>query len=411
MFDKNYLMPQDALDRVLDALSEIHPEYENTGLENAYNRVLAKDIFSQEDLPGFDRSTVDGYAVASSDTFGAKETMPAYLQLTHEIFMGDEPDFALAKGTTAKIPTGGMLPKGADAVVMLEHVQIASGGLIEILRSVPLYENVIRRGDDISASSLVLEKGKRLKPQDVGALAGIGITEIKVFKKPIVSIISTGDEIVSASEKLKPGHVRDINSYTLSGLIQKYGGIPKRLGIFRDDYSTIRDALSQALAESDMVLLTGGTSAGTKDMTSSIINDIGSPGVLFHGVSIKPGKPMIGAVVNNKAVFGLPGHPAATVVCFNIFIRPVLSKICGMPESTIESGILRAVMSKSIASSAGREDHVRVSLEVKDGVLYAAPVLGKSGLITTLVKADGIVVIPGSKLGLQAGEETIVRMF
>ncbi|MDX9714189.1 MAG: molybdopterin molybdotransferase MoeA [Dissulfurispiraceae bacterium] len=411
MFDKDYLMSDNALARVFDALSTKYPEKEISGLEAAYDRVLAQDIISKEDLPGFDRSTVDGYAVASSDTFGAKETMPAYLQMSHEVFMGDEPDFTLAKGAAAKIPTGGMLPKGADAVVMLEHVQDAAGGLIEVLRSVSLYENVIRRGDDITASSLVLDKGRRLKPQDVGALAGIGITEVEVFKQPVVSIISTGDEIVPASESLKPGQIRDINSYTLSGLIRRHGGMPKRMGIFKDDYNTIRNAMASALAESDMVLLTGGTSAGTKDMTSEIINDIGSPGVLFHGVSIKPGKPMIGAVVNNTAVFGLPGHPAATVVCFNIFIKPVLRRICGMLDNTVESGTVRAVMSKSIASAAGREDHIRVSLELKGGVLYAAPVLGKSGLITTLVKADGIVIIPGPKLGLQAGEETIVRMF
>jgi molybdopterin molybdotransferase len=249
----------------------------------------------------------------------------------------------------------------------------------------------------------------------MGALAGLGITEIDVFRKPVVSIISTGDEIVPADSPLKLGQVRDINSFTLSGLISEHGGIPVKKGIFKDDYDVIKDAVEGALQDSDMVLISGGTSAGTKDMTAQIINDIaqiyGGSGVLFHGVSIKPGKPMIGGVVNNKPILGLPGHPAATHVCFDLFIRPVMARLCGLDSRKNFTKTIKAKMAKNMASAAGREDHIRVYLEEKNGELSAIPVLGKSGLITTLVKADGIVIIPQNKLGLDVGEEVMVKLF
>jgi molybdopterin molybdotransferase len=242
-------------------------------------------------------------------------------------------------------------------------------------------------------------------------MAGLGITEIEVFRRPVVSIISTGDEIVSASGAVKPGQVRDINSYTLWGLIREHGGVPVKRGIYVDDYEVLKKAVADALRDADVVLITGGTSAGAKDMTSALINGMGTPGVLFHGVSLKPGKPMIGGVVGRKALFGLPGHPAAVAVCFDLFIRPVLDRLCGRSAVEPFTKTVRATMAKRIASSAGREDHVRVSLELRDGRWVAVPVLGKSGLITTLVKADGVVVIPGGRLGLDEGDEVEVKLF
>lgn len=412
MFDKNYLLPSDASARVLDALSGVAPVVEKVALEESYGRVTASDIAAPEDLPGFSRSTVDGYAVQAADTFGARETSPAYLTLIREeVHMGRAPSFSLAKGQAASIPTGGMLPSGADAVVMLEHVAAVSADMIEVLRPAAPHENVITRGEDVRTGEVVIAKGHLLRPQDVGAMAGLGITEVEVFMKPVVSIISTGDEIVPASSPVRPGQVRDINSYTLWGLIREHGGIPVRRGIFSDDFDVLERALSEALGDSDVVLITGGTSAGAKDMTSALINGMGAPGVLFHGVSLKPGKPMIGGVVGRKAVFGLPGHPAAVAVCFNLFIRPVLQTLCGLVPRAPQHRTVVATMLKRVASSAGREDHVRVSLDLRDGRWFAAPVLGKSGLITTLVKADGVVVIPAGRLGLDEGDEVEVTLF
>lgn len=415
MFDKNYLLPAVALERILAAISEGCLSTERLKIEECYGYIIAADVIAPEDLPAFSRSTVDGYALNSRDTFGAKENSPAYIAVKHEIFMGTVPDFKLGIAEAAKIPTGGMLPDGADAVLMLEHAQMISEDMIEVMRSVAPNENVIQNGEDIKKGETILTKGHRLRAQDIGALAGLGITEIDVFRKPVVSIISTGDEIVPASSPLKLGQVRDINSFTLSGLISEYGGIPVKKGIFKDDYNVIKDAMEGALQDSDMVLISGGTSAGTKDMTAQIINDIariyGSSGVLFHGVSLKPGKPMIGGVVNNKPILGLPGHPAATVVCFDLFIKPLMERLGGLNSRKNFVKTIKAKMAKSMASAAGREDHIRVYLKEKEGELLAIPVLGKSGLITTLVRADGIVVIPQNKPGLDAGEEVVVRLF
>src|SRR5208283_929642 len=325
--------------------------------------------------------------------------------------MGEAPNFDLPMGIASKMPTGGMLPEGANAVVMLEHVQQGSGGILEILRPVAPGDNVIRRGEDIGKGAEVLHKGRMLRAQDIGALAGIGITFIEVFKKPVLSLISTGDEIVSAGSHVLMGQVRDINSFTLAGLVKSHGGILLKKGIFRDDYGIIKEATEESLENSDMVLISGGTSAGIKDMTAAIIDDIGKPGVLFHGVALKPGKPMIGGVVNGKPVLGLPGHPAATVVCFDLFVKPILDKLRGLGNKTYHIRSVKAKMAKNIASAAGREDYIRVYVEEKEGVHFAFPVLGKSGLITTLVNADGVVVISQARLGLDAGEEVTVRLF
>ncbi|MFO0752174.1 MAG: gephyrin-like molybdotransferase Glp [Thermodesulfovibrionales bacterium] len=411
MLDKSYLLPAEALNRVLSAVPERQGKTERLKIEECYGRILASSVAAPEDLPAFARSTVDGYAVRSSDTFGARESLPAYLSITGEVFMGAAPGFSVGKGEGAKIPTGGMLPSGADAVVMLEHAETVSGDTIEVMKPAAPHENVIRSGEDVEKGMLVLTRGRLLRPQDIGALAGLGITETDVFAKPVVALISTGDEIVPPDRAVRPGQVRDINSFTLAGLIRDHGGAPIKKGIFSDEYGAIRGAVEEALAEADMVLISGGTSAGVKDMTSTIIDDSGKPGVLFHGVSLKPGKPMIGGVVGGTPVFGLPGHPAAAVVCFDLFILPLLERLNGLDTGRCFPGTVRAQMAKSIASSAGREDHIRVALEWRDGALLALPVLGKSGLITTLVKADGTVVIPPGKPGLDAGEEVAVRLF
>jgi molybdopterin molybdotransferase len=389
------------------------PPESNLPIENSYGMIISRDIISPEDLPPFNRSTVDGFAVNSADTFGATESFPSYLTVKAEILMGEAPAFDLKKGEVAKIATGGMLPGGANSVVMLEHTQKVDEKMIEVVKPVAPFENVIQAGEDAKKDELVLKGGRRLRPQDIGALAGLGITDLWVYEKPRVSIISTGDEIVPAKKPIKPGQVRDINSYTLSGLILNAGGIPIKKGIFSDEYNIIRDIVVQSLMDSSLILITGGSSVGTKDITAQVINEIGKPGVLFHGVSLKPGKPMIGGIVNNIPVFGLPGHPAAVNVCFELFIKPILENLAGLHKDTFdkEKSTVKARIAKNISSSPGREEHIGVSLEKRDGELWAIPILGKSGLITTLTKADGTAVIPLRKLGLQEGEIVEVSLF
>lgn len=386
---------------------------EAVSIEEAYGRVLSEDIVSLENLPGFDRATMDGYAVNSADTFGASDTMPVYLQVKGQVLMGEKPDISLSKGETCQIPTGGMLPEGADAVVMFEYTHRVDAEMVELMKSVSPNENVILADEDVKEGEPVLRQGQRLRPQDIGALAGIGITEIEVFKKPVVAIIGTGDEVVPPDKPLSIGEVRDINSYNLAGLIQNCNAVPLKKGIVKDDYDTLRKVVEEAAAESDMVLITGGSSVGAKDYTSKVIDELGDPGVLFHGVTIKPGKPLIGGIIDGVPVFGLPGHPAAITVCFETFVEPLLIKLsCEETDPLIPSRrSIKALLSRNLSSSVGREEHIRVSLEKRENALWAVPVLGKSALIRTLVQAEGIVVIPMNKSGICEGEEVEVRIF
>ena len=389
------------------------PEEIALPLEESYGYILSGDIVSPEDLPSFSRTTVDGFAVNAADTFGATEGMPAYLNIKGEIKMGDRPQFVLNKGEAAKISTGGMLPQGADAALMFEHTQQVDEKMIEALRPVSPGEHVIQAGEDAKTGETILRKGRRLRPQDIGALAGLGIATVRVYKKPKVSIISTGDEIVPVDRPVNPGQVRDINSYTLSGLISGAGGVPERTGIFKDEYEIIRNVVRDSLKDSQMVLISGGSSVGAKDMTAKIIDDLGEPGVLFHGVSLKPGKPTIGGIVNGIPIFGLPGHPAAVSVCFGLFIMPVLEILSGLagPGFEKKKRTIMAKVTKNFSSSPGKEEHVGVKLEEKNGEIWASPLLGKSGLITTLTQADGTAVIPLRKTGVREGEFVEVRLF
>ncbi len=387
---------------------------ETLSIEDAYERVLAEDIVSPEDLPGFRRSTMDGYAVRSADTFGASETLPVYLTLCGEVQMGRPPAFSLPGGGAVSIPTGGMLPEGADAVVMYEHTNRVDDGMIEVMKAVAPNENVITADEDVRKGVVVLGEGRRLRPQDVGALAGIGILEVKVYKRPLVAVISTGDEVVPPESTVAPGVVRDINSYILAGLIGQCGARAVKKGIIRDDLDRLREVVGSALEETDMVLISGGSSVGTRDYTARVIDEAGPPGILFHGVGIRPGKPLIGGMSRGIPLFGLPGHPAAVSVCFETFIEPVLKKLSRerIPPHLPTVKTAEALFARNLSSPQGRETHVRVVLESRDdGRLWARPVLGKSGLISTLVAADGVVVIPANKNGLYKGEPVVVRLF
>jgi len=387
----------------------VYPE-ESINIDESLGRVLSRDIVSPEDLPGFARSTVDGFAVDASDTFGAGETSPAYISVAHEIPMGEEPRFRLRRGEAARISTGGMLPEGADAVLMLEHAQLSGGGMLEVQRALAPGENVIQRAEDVRAGELLLEKGRAIKPQDMAVLAGIGMSNVHVRRKPLVSIISTGDEVVPPGAPLKPGLVRDMNSYNLAGLSLQEGCVPVRRGIIRDDYGRLRDAVASSAESSDCVLISGGSSVGARDLTEKVIADLGR--VLFHSVSLKPGKPLMAGVIKGKPVFGLPGHPRAVSVCFEIFILPVLARLKGAREEPMGRfrNTVRARLSKAVRSASGRQEIISVGLEEKDGALVAVPLLGKSGLITTLVKAHGTFTIPRDRPGVEMGETVEVRL-
>lgn len=407
---------EEALRRILSSVPVPLPSPETVPLSASLGRVIARDIMAPADLPEFDRSTMDGYAVRSADTFGATETLPALLTVTGGIPMGEMPDRGIARGEAMRIATGGALPPGADAVLMLEHAQSVDERTIEAVKPVGPFENVVRAGDDLRKGEVVLPRGHRIRPQDMGALASLGVTSVPVFETPRVAIISTGNEIVPADAVPPRGRIRDSNSYTVEGLIARNGGSPVRMGIFLDEEEALRAAVSRALQDCRLVIMTGGSSVGAADHTARVIASFGPPGVVVHGVSVKPGKPVIAGWAGDVPVFGLPGHPVAVAISFDLFVRPLLLQLSGEvprpelaavpPERTV-----RARLARSIPSGPGREEHVRVTLEMKDGALLARPVFGGSGLISTLVKAVGTVVVPANSIGIEAGEEVDVRLF
>jgi len=377
---------------------------------DALGRVLAQDLSAPGDLPDFHRANMDGYAVRAADTFGASASIPAYLEVVGSVDMGKAPTRAVRKGEAMRIATGGMLPPGTDAVVMIEYTEEPGDGNVEVHRGAAPWENVLRIGEDIHKGDPVFPRGRRLRARDLGALTGVGITRVPVFKKPRVALLSTGDEIIAPDATPRPGQVRNINTYALLAMAREAGGVLTDLGVIPDRPEKLRRALARALARHDVVLISGGSSVGSKDMTLDIITSFPRSEIVFHGISVAPGKPTILARALGKPVVGLPGHPVSALVIFEIFGAPLI-RILGGEESRdvfLPQRILRARMSQNVASQPGREDYVRVTLLRGHGDCVATPMAGKSGAIFNLVKADGLVRIPASAEGLEAGAEVEV---
>jgi molybdopterin molybdotransferase len=407
------LPPAEALAQLLRHLPIVSPPVELVETAEALGRVTAGAVIAPEPLPAFSRSTVDGFAVRARDTFGASDSLPAYLLLAGEVPMGAAPAFSLAPGQAALIHTGGMLPEGADAVVMLEYTQAARPGEIEVLRTAAPGENELRAGEDVQVGQQVLPGGARLRPAEIGGLMALGITRLEVTRAPRVGILSSGDEVVPPEQPVQPGQVRDINSYTLSALIQRHGGCPLRYGIIPDRREDLRAALRQALLECDLVVVTAGSSASTRDLTAELIDEMGAPGVLVHGVNVKPGKPTILAVCGGahgpaKAVIGLPGNPVSALVIAGLFVVPLVERLQGLMLDRPRAA-LSAHLTTNVPSQAGRGDWLPVRLVLAEGGGYRAePIFYKSNLIFTLAQADGLVHIPPAATGLEVGAEVQV---
>jgi molybdopterin molybdotransferase len=398
---------------VLESLKYINPlGVQTVSITNALSRVLARDIVSSEDIPGFRRSTVDGYALDARDTFGASESLPAPLIIVGEVKMGQVPDFGIKRGQCALISTGGMLPQGADAVVMVEYAQRIEETVVEITRPVSPLENVILADDDIKEGQKILHKGTLLRAQDLGVLAGLGIEAVEVFRRPRAAIISTGEELVDITGKPEPGQVRDINSYTVGGLCTGLGVKPVYLGLAGDSFGDLKVLLEKGLTEADVILLSGGSSVGAKDMTLDLFLSFAGVELVAHGVSISPGKPTIIARKGNKTLWGLPGHPVSAMIIFDVFLRYVFARLSGLADPGCYSRhTVEAELDRNIESANGREDYIRVKLVTEDGKLVAKPILGKSGLISTMVEADGIMKIDINTEGLYQGDTVRVSLF
>lgn len=386
---------------------------ETVSVVEAYGRVLAKALTAPVDLPHFHRTNMDGYAVRAQDTFGASPSIPMYLKLVGAVEMGKEAKRALKKGETMRIATGGMLPPGANSMVMVEYTEEMGDGTVEVQRSVSPWENILRIGEDIKKGAAVFPVGRRLRAHDVGALTGVGITTVPVHRRPRVALISTGDEIVPPEQKPKPGEVRNINQYSLRAMISEAGGEPLDLGVVKDDRATFEKTMAQALKKADVVMISGGSSVGIKDMTVDVLCSFPRSEMFFHGISIAPGKPTIFAKAEGKPVMGLPGHPVSALVVFALFGAPLIRLLGGESASMAFSPphTTRAKLAQNIASAPGREDYVRVVLQREHGNVLAHPLPGKSGAVFSLVQADGMVCIPHDEEGKEAGEEVEVILF
>ncbi len=383
---------------------------ETVPLKDAYGRVLAQDFFATKELPEFFRSTMDGFAVNSRDTFGATGSIPSILEIVGEVPMGSMPQFELKTGECARIWTGGMLPSGADSVVMIEHSSMIDEKTIEVYRSVVPLENVIKPGDDFKKGEKVLEAGTVLMPQDIGALAAFGIAGVNVFKNPKIAIISTGDEIVPITEVPPPGKIRDVNSYSLCSFARKYNAEPILLGICRDEESEFRDKLLEARELGDSIWISGGSSVGMRDITIKVLESFKDVEILIHGISISPGKPtIIARTSDGRGIFGLPGHITSAMVVAEILLSYFLLRITG--QSPDYDGIhhrIQAEITRNVDSSGGRDDYIRVKIIKEGDRLFAEPIFGKSGLISTLVQGDGLVRIERNREGLYKGEKVNV---
>jgi len=412
----NVLPPDEARALLLSQITAALP-ITTIPTTQALNRVTAVPITAPHPLPNFRRSTMDGYAVRAADTYGASDSLPAFLEVIGEAPMGQAADIPIRSGQAVIVHTGGMIPPDADAVVQIEHTQTVGAAAvdeppyeIELYRPVAPGQNLLQIGEDVAENAEILPAGHWLRPQDLGGLLALGITELPVCQRPRVAILATGDEVIHPAHMPGPGQIRDINSYTVAGQTERTGGLPIFLGIAPDNFAALRQMAADGLAQADMLVMSAGSSVSVRDMTVEVIDSLGQPGVLLHGVATRPGKPTIVAVVDGKPVLGLPGNPVSAMVQYDMFGVPALWRLQGVTRPPLR-GVVYAQLSENIASETGREDYIPARLTETAAGFTATPVFGKSNLIYTLVNADGLIKIPLNKGGVLAGEMVEVRLF
>lgn len=374
-------------------------------LEKAIGRRIFRLFRAPEALPGFRRSAMDGYAVRARDTFGAGEINPALLSVQDSCRMGKLPDFALKPGYAAEICTGAPLPEGADSVVMVEHTREAGNGQIEVIRSIAPGINMVGEEDDAAPGEVLMQSGTLLRAQDIGLLAAFGVESVEVFRRPKVLIISTGDEIEPINANISPGQIRDVNSWSLDAVCVKNGAEPERLGIVRDDPEALRDILREACRRADAVLVSGGSSAGSRDHTVEAFMGMENARLLVHGAAISPGKPFILAAANSVCLLGLPGHVSSALICARIFLAPLLNHLQGLREPEPEPWF-DATLTRSIASAQGRRDYIRCRLERAGKEYTVTPLTLPSAVMRGLVLANALVICPENSEGFSKGQKT-----
>ncbi len=404
--------PQELPDKMKNWFEPANLNTEQASLHNALDKVLAENIIAEEDLPPFSRSAVDGYAVRAEDTYGAGEAQPAYFTVNKKVEMGEKPDFSLAAGEAAEIATGAMLPQGADCCVKIEETERISPNKIEVMTDMAPGELVIKRGDDITRGDVLLEKGDILRAQDIGTLSGLGMTQIQTYSSPEIALLATGDEIIPPDQVKGPGEIRDINTPALRSLFSKWGLQVVEGGIVPDKKEQLKKAIKENLA-SDIIIISGGSSVGVRDFTIDAIDELGEPGVLLHGIAVKPGKPTILGRIAETPILGLPGNPASAWLV-SCLIMPALVRFLqnrGLPDKReIWQQSQTANLTSQVSSARGREEFIPVKfnhsspeLETEKDIDYfhqVSPVLGKSNLITTLVESQGYIHLGMGEEGL-----------
>lgn len=400
---------QEVLDDLLPRLMQ-RPPAETIPTSQARDRVVSAAPRSPIDLPEFPRSTMDGYAVIAADTFGATQSLPAYLRIIGTVQMGERPTQRLERGQALEIYTGAMLPQGADAVVMIERTQPTSDHEIEVLAAVAPGENVVQIGEDVAAGDAILPVGHRIRPQDIGGLLAVGITQIDVAAPVRIALLSSGDELVEPHQTPRDGQIRDINAYVLAAMFESHGAQTLHGGIARDTFDDLYSKARAAFDACDMLVLSAGSSISVRDLTREVIGKLGTPGVIQHGLAVKPGKPTVIAVCDGKPVIGLPGNPVSAALVARQLIVPIIRHLHGQTMPIMPA--LPAMLTQNIASATGREDTIPVKLTRDEhGAMLAQPIFGKSNLIYTLIQADGLIDIPLNSSGLRAGETVHVQLF
>jgi molybdopterin molybdotransferase len=372
----------------------------------ALGRVLGEEVRTPGPVPHFSRSMVDGYAVRAADTAGASQGLPAYLEIVGTVEMGRPAEFAIEPGQCAVVPTGGMLPVGSDAAAMIEHTELLGETTVELAKAVSPGQGVMTEGEDLPAGALCLSPGLRLRAGDLALLATIGVTEVCVYRRPVVAILSTGDEVVPPEATPGPAEVRDANGVALAAMVTEAGGEPRFCGIVRDVEGSLEQAARAAFEGADALIISGGSSVGERDLAKQVLHNLGEPGVLVHGVSLKPGKPTIIGLAGGKPVFGLPGHPLSAMVSFHCLVRPILRRLGG--ELELREPSLTARLTRKVPSESGRTELVRVRLIGSSTGPLAEPLFGKSAGLTSLTAAHGFVEVPLGVEGLDADAEVRV---
>ena len=392
--------------------AEYHPTElprENVALPEALGRVLAEDVFSEVDVPGFDRAAMDGFAVVAESTFGVDDQHPARLAVLGEVEAGNTAAYSMLKGEAYEIATGAPVPKGADAVVMVEYTK-HGGALVEVYRSITPGENVTGTGSDIMSGELLLRKYQTITPREVGLLAAAGIAMVSVYRKPRVAIFSSGDELIKPGERFSFGRVYDTNGPAVAASVLECGGVPYVLGILPDDYAEVRERINAALGEADIVISSGSTSSGPGDLFYRVVDDLGEPGVLVHGLTLKPGKPALIGIAKGKPIFGLPGYPTSALMIFHVLVAPIIRRICCKTESRPDS--VEATVPLKFFKARGRRELLPVQLLTRpDGEFIAYPMQSGSGAISSFSMADGFVDLPDTQEYVEEGERLSVQLF